>query len=356
MADPHPNRIREYRQQCGWSQSELAHRAGVSRAAVSAIEMGRLVPSVASALALAAAFQCSVEDLFGPVPSVKVDPEWAWQPPSFPARFWLAEVNGQIWRFPVEPTATSVLAHDGIMLSDGTVCSQQGASDPRTTLVLACCDPAASLLVTEYSRQTGWRVIALPRPSGQALTLLQQGRVHAAGIHFATKESPRENERVVGQALGPGWNLLRVARWHEGLTIAAGKRITRIDELRRRPWRWIGREPGSAARRCLDECLEGRVNIRRIARDHRGVAQAVRDGWADVGVCHRLVSDEAGLQFIGLRWEIFDWCFAADLAADRRIVRLIDTVRSPSYRHILGELPGYDSREAGELYRVKDVQ
>ena len=44
-----------------WSQAELAERAGISRAAVSAIEGERLSPSVATALALAAIFECSVE-------------------------------------------------------------------------------------------------------------------------------------------------------------------------------------------------------------------------------------------------------------------------------------------------------
>ena len=48
-----------------WSQAELAARAGISRAAVSAIEGERLSPSVATALALAAVFECSVEELFG---------------------------------------------------------------------------------------------------------------------------------------------------------------------------------------------------------------------------------------------------------------------------------------------------
>jgi len=41
-----------------WSQADLAARAGISRAAVSAIEGERLSPSVATALALAAVLEC----------------------------------------------------------------------------------------------------------------------------------------------------------------------------------------------------------------------------------------------------------------------------------------------------------
>jgi len=59
------NDVKNRRLDRGWSQHELAARAGISRAAVSAIEINRLVPSVAAALALAQSFDCSVEDLFG---------------------------------------------------------------------------------------------------------------------------------------------------------------------------------------------------------------------------------------------------------------------------------------------------
>ena len=59
------NLVKLYRRQRGWSQAELARRAGVSRTAVSVVEVNRLVPSVAAALSLASAFGCTVEGLFG---------------------------------------------------------------------------------------------------------------------------------------------------------------------------------------------------------------------------------------------------------------------------------------------------
>ncbi len=65
MAKQHSNRVREQRLARGLSQADLAVQSGLSRPAVSAIEIGRLVPSVAAALALARVFGCSVEELFG---------------------------------------------------------------------------------------------------------------------------------------------------------------------------------------------------------------------------------------------------------------------------------------------------
>ena len=39
------------------------------------------------------------------------------------------------------------------------------------------------------------------------------------------------------------------------------------------------------------------------ALDHRGVAEAIRAGWADAGICLRLTSDEANLSFLSVRRE-----------------------------------------------------
>src|SRR5438477_11684342 len=89
MAHP-TNRVRQHRTAKGWSQAELARRAGISRAAVSAIEIDRLVPSVAAALALAATFGCTVEALFGGETAASGEPEWAWPPTQAAGRYWHA--------------------------------------------------------------------------------------------------------------------------------------------------------------------------------------------------------------------------------------------------------------------------
>ena len=49
------NRVKQHRLAKGQSQAELAMAAGISRTGLSAIEVQRLVPSVATALALAPA-------------------------------------------------------------------------------------------------------------------------------------------------------------------------------------------------------------------------------------------------------------------------------------------------------------
>jgi molybdate-binding protein/transcriptional regulator with XRE-family HTH domain len=344
------NKVREQRDGHGWSQEELARRSGLSRAGVSAIETGRLVPSTAAALALAEALGCRVEDLFHLPRTPPKKAAWAWPPRSAPCRYWHALVMGQTRYYPVEASPLGMLPHDGIFRNDAF--EESGRGDPAHTLVLACCDPAGGLLVDELARSSGVRLITVPRSSTTALALLRQGLVHAAGVHLSRADAPGGNAAIVRSRIGPGFSLLHVAQWEEGITFAPSQSIGSIRDAVRANLRWIGREAGSGARECLDELLGARRAPRRLASDHRGVAEAVRCGWADAGVCLRLASEEAGLEFLSVRREAYDICFPDALKGDPRLQALIGAVRSPSYRRLLGELPGYDSTAAGKLERV----
>jgi molybdate-binding protein len=260
-------------------------------------------------------------------------------------------VGGVERLYPVAATPMGVVHHDGIY-QDGT-CRGRGRSDPRRTLVMACCDPAVGLLAAELARMADVRLIALQRPSRMCLTLLGQGLIHAAGVHLTSVDQPGGNARVVRSELGLGYSLLRVARWEEGIAFAPGRHLPSVRAAVRSDLCWIGREDGSGARQCLDELLGSRrAEPRCVASDHRGVAEAIRSGWADAGVCLRLVSEEAGLEFLGVRQEAYDLCIRAQWAGDLRIQALLEVVRSPSYRRALSELPGYDSVETGELQHV----
>ena len=56
--------LREWRQYRGLTQSRLAEAAGVRQATISAIENGRVSPSVATARRIADALGCDLDDLF----------------------------------------------------------------------------------------------------------------------------------------------------------------------------------------------------------------------------------------------------------------------------------------------------
>jgi putative transcriptional regulator len=64
MAETLRNRIREEREERGWTQADLAARIGVSRKTVNTVENGVFIPSTVIALKMAEAFGLTVEKLF----------------------------------------------------------------------------------------------------------------------------------------------------------------------------------------------------------------------------------------------------------------------------------------------------
>ena len=337
----------------GWSQSELARRAGVPRTTVSAIEGKRLTPSVTSALGLAHALECSVEELFGthrPGEPTIGGPDWAWLPHAEPCRYWEAEVGGRRWLYPVEGLSLNETPHDGIWQRGAG--RDSGAGMAEETLVLACCDPAAGLLATEYARDSGFRLLVIERSGGAALELLQQGLVHLAGLHRSTPDRPGRNVETVREKLGSGYRLLRAAKWQEGLALPVSDRSNSPTAIVRQCRRWALRERGSAARECLDELLGGQPALGKPVHGHGAVAEAIRSGWAGAGVCVQLTAEDAGLHFIPVRAEMLDICYSNAMAHDPRMLALIRLLRSRSHRRLISELPGYDASETGEIMKA----
>ena len=350
MSDSKTNTaVARRRTACGWSQAELARCTGIPRTTISAIEGKRLTPSVITALALARALECSVEELFGSglMESVASSSAWAWLPHSEPCRYWEAEVGGRRWLYPVEGLSLNETPHDGIWQRGAG--HDSGAAMAEETLVLACCDPAAGLLASEYARDSGFRLLVIERSGGAALELLKQGLVHLAGLHRSTPDRPGRNVETVREKLGSGYRLLRAAKWQEGLAVPVADRSNSPTAIVRQCRRWALREQGSAARECLDELLGGQPASGKPVHGHSAVAEAIRSGWAGAGVCVQLTAEDAGLHFIPVRTEMLDICYSDSLAHDPRMLALIRILRSRSHRRLISELPGYDASETGEI-------
>jgi molybdate-binding protein/transcriptional regulator with XRE-family HTH domain len=336
------------RRERGWSQQELASRSGVSRAEVSAIETARLSPSIATALSLARALGRTVEELFSGHGG-QASAAWAWPPRTKSGRFWEAKVGVRTLLFPVEPTALGVVPHDGTFRTDSL--DREPRTESEDSLVVAGCDPAVGLLASELRRVDGLRVIALTRSSRDALALLERGLVHAAGVHWSSDGKRDANASVVSGTLGGGYRLLHLAEWQEGVALAPSVRARSTSALARSRIRWVAREEGSGARRCLDRLLGGSraaKRFRHFASDHRGVAQAVAGGWADAGVAVRLAAEEAGLDFVSVQQEDYELCVPDALRGERALLALGRALRSGFVRNLYRDLPGYDVRRMGE--------
>lgn len=348
--NPHP--IVVVRESLGWSQAMLAARTGIPRSTLSAIETERAVPSVKVALNLAQALDQPVERLFRDRNSGS-DWTWAWHPVARSVRYYAARIGDKRLLFPVESLAQGIHPHDGIWQEGEAVPTPVETLLSNRTLVVACCDPAAGLLMTEMARTAEIRLIVLERGGLEALRLLKQGLVHAAGLHFSTPEDPDRNEQIVRREMGTGFVLLRTAVWEQGLVFPSASGHCTVDEVLRASRNWALRESGSAARECLDELVSTSSSLSgRIVSSHAAVALSVQAGWADAGICVKLCAEKPGIDFRTIRQEAFDLCYRERDSRDPLIDSLIRLLRSDTHRRRIAELPGYHSEGVGERMAV----
>jgi transcriptional regulator with XRE-family HTH domain len=187
-------RLREARERAGLSQDELARRAKVSRALISAIEHDRHAPAVDAALRLARALGVTAEWLFAPAeePVAPVSALGAALPDGTPVRAF--RVGDRLVASAVRPLVDTA---DGVIEAGALRLFAQGCDGG--TAVLGC-DPALAIADALTSRRGSERVVGVPATTGQALKALAGGRCHGALVHGILDRLPEPP--------------LPVARWH----------------------------------------------------------------------------------------------------------------------------------------------
>ncbi len=338
------NLLAAHRAARAWSQEEVARRAGISRAAVSSIEIGAVTPSVHVALSIARVFECSVEELFGSPAEPRREDAWAIEPRGPVTGYWEVPEGRGMSRYPVEAMAMNPFPPD-VVLAGGRSHRKAGRVP---TLTVACCDPAARYFAGEYERFSGVRVIVFPRNGREALELLERGAVHVGGIHAATSEEPEANLMRVRKMLGRGWVLLRMADWQSGIVLPPGGKKRPVSSVVRGVRRWAIREPGAAARELLEDLLGTNKPAGRVVTGHRQVADAVRAGWAQAGITVQLCAEEERLGFAPLRTEGLDFVFRQSLLEDSRIKKLVAFIQSRTHRKSMECLSGYSGCRSGQ--------
>ncbi len=338
------NSLKLIREQLKLTQQELADQSGLSRSEISAIEIGRIVPSTTASLALAQALQCSIEDIFS-LSELKTSDgteTWAWDQPS--TRYWSATLNEQVYHYPAETLPIGQMDTD-----------EQSANYElmKKTLVIASCDPAAGILARMLDAN-GIRCLVFERTSKESLQLLENGLVHVAGLHLG--HTPGVNASYIKENLKGNYTLIHQCLWEEGIAFSPAIKGLRMRSEVLRKLRWVGRKEGSGARQCSDMLLEKPkkppIGYNVYASGHRAVADSIKAGWAEVGVCLRLTAEESRLNFQSYIKESFDLCFSESSSGDLRVMKLVEVLQSRAFKTALSKLPGYDTLTMGDTIRV----
>jgi putative molybdopterin biosynthesis protein len=360
--------LRPFRQRAGLSQAALAVRAGISRQAYSAIELGTSIPSTDVALRLARALGASVEALF------------ALPHESFPTTATLttelsddglvqrADVHQVGARWVARPLAgapgrpaivrslpvANALVHTSANGRDADV--EPLAASTGRSLVAVGCDPSVSV-VAAHLHGRGVELSWHEMGSAAALRELAAGNAHVAGCHLLDPESGQFNLPAVARMLPFPATVVTFAIWDQGLVVAPGnpKGIRGVEDLARPGIAIVNREPGSGSRMLLDESLAGAgvpvsqvAGYGRSAASHLSVAEAVGMGLADAGVAVRAAAIALGLDFVPLGQERYDLVFPSHFLDDDAVAELLRSLRSASLQRQVEALGGYDVAQMGQ--------
>lgn len=341
-AGPHLNRIRR---KAGLTQAQLAERAGVSRALVSAIESGRHLPRVDAALAIARTLGVSGEFLFSPSKTRAVD-ALTGLPPEEGQALRVAFVGGQ-------PVTTPPLHSDaGWQAVDWR--SNRGGSGldlhRLPSLVVAGCEPSLPL-VEQLIGRPGVKVMAIPATTEQSLAALNAGRVHLAAVHFQKTDVPPLPKTGVKR--------FRLGQWRVGLA-------TRPQP----PSRWweavlagecdvVQRAPNAHAQRAFERArlafqggdptleslppLAGPRVASHLAASRRCMASTL------AAVTIEPAARVVGADFHALETHQVEFWIREEFIDEAPIVRFSELLQGAGFRQTLEQIGGYELAGMGAL-------
>jgi putative molybdopterin biosynthesis protein len=125
--------------------------------------------------------------------------------------------------------------------------------------------------------------------------------------------------------------------------------------------RFINTRKGTPTRMVFDALLSSRgidpSSIDGYLHEVNGpqaVAAAVRNGFADAGVCTSSVAECYGLHFVPIANEDYELGVKRDMLNDPRICTLISLIRSSTYKSLLERTGGYDISQTGTIRSLSE--
>ena len=364
------SKIYQFRKEAGLTQTGLADAAGISRQAYTAIESGKSVPSTEIALRLARILHTTVDELFwlddGSEKLVRAeligDPVTALQGKRmqvvhFGSRLLARPMKeGLSVRHILNPADAIAVAAHGKKQVDLRLINQAATKIP--TLILAGCDPAASIIAAMI-RDLGVRLIWIEEESIPALRALACGEIHIAGCNFKDNVSGKYNLPLVKEIVPFPCTVIRFAIWRQGMMVTAGnpKSIKHIDDLTMPNVTIINRQPGAGSRGLLNRLMwEAGISAKnihgyeRIVHGDLATAEMVAAGLADCGIGIEASARANELDFLSLNEEPYDLVIPNHFLELPAIQSLLELLKLRDFRRQIESLGGYDTTPMGVPY------
>ena len=221
-------------------------------------------------------------------------------------------------------------------------------------------DPLIHRVVAAFARDIHSHAQVSYSPTGArlGLELLQANRIDVAALHWGPfNESRTRHPALLRQhPQHRNWVLIRGFVREQGLMLRADipEPVRNIEALLRGDFRWVHRQGGAGGQRFLMEVQRNVPGMRlpepaMVALSEREAAAAIVLGLADVAPGGRAAATEAGLGFLPLGNEAFDFALPRNIWFRRLFQEFLHRLESGECRRTADLLGGYEFSELGSM-------
>ena len=239
-------------------------------------------------------------------------------------------------------------------------------TDKKNIVFMGSHDLAFEELISSFeSRNSETSFFNFPIGSLDGLVALRQGTAHITGCHLFDPESNEFNFPYIKHFF-PDQNIkmITLANRIQGIIIAAGnpKQVSGLEDLARDDIKFINRNRGSGTRIWLDNRL-GELGLKsaqingytQVSNSHTATTQAIKFGFADLGIGLIAAAVKDNLDYIPLFEEQYDLVVPGVHFEDKDILMMLDFLTTADCRKSINLLEGYKTQKTGSLFNLQPL-
>jgi len=219
-------------------------------------------------------------------------------------------------------------------------------------------DVMADMMPNKY---TNMHVTSTHVGSMGGLMALRRGEAHMAPIHLLDEATGEYNISYIKRMFREPMALIKGVDRVQGIMVKKGNPlgINGIEDLSGGNVRYVNRQRGAGTRVLFDYKLkeagiepETIKGYDREMATHMAVAASVASDSADAGMGILSAAQAMGLDFIPVGVEEYDFAIPQNFLEVPAVKAFIEILQSEEFQARLGELGGYEIRNAGEIVNI----
>ena len=220
----------------------------------------------------------------------------------------------------------------------------------RTLILTGSLDPALEELAN-LAHDQGVFIHATNPGNLAGILALGSNSCHAAPLVLPAGSMLADYQPLINCRECGNLTFIHIATVELGIASRDALGITDLSRIR-----FINTRKDTPSRTVLDSLLSAEgINPSQVngylqeVHGPNAVAVAIRDGFADAGMCTSSIASANGLRFVPVAHEDYELVVKKETLSDPRFQTLVSIIRSPGFRASLEKIGGYDGALSGTI-------